>query len=653
MFKKNILQFISWCKSLFTKKNKKISLVLDIIGTARFGDQIYFFLREGNNVFLISNTKTRIYRQKIEFSSKIEKYVSTMRDLDAVTLPHGQHALVCTIEFDKEYKTLYLVSEDTVLFNVSSMVHSPNGAPTKIVAHGDNNITLMTSINGEICHRHLDLENKEIEYHDTTLTPRHDSFDHSPLRVVSSFSIPDGIFVLYDSSYEMRGFKTHRFGVALLAHGDPGHTHWRAFFDEVPFWDHFVSKKEGDFLDISALGAYLDKDMIKVYFYDQNKKDIYTLDLHEPYARRNPNPEKALLKKYVNNPIIKPNLNNNWENHTTFNPTAIQINNETHLLYRAEGSAGLSVIGYGKSHNGVTFDRLADPIYLPRTNFEGVGVSNEIKQLYIRGSYKSGYNHYQVDQNNTTSYEWHGVEDPRITELEGRLYMIYAAYNGYQMARPAITSIAKEDFLNGNWNWSTPQPMTDVPQYHGQGNKNVVLHPERVNGKFMLYHRMWPHIRIDFVDDLEFGPGIKYLKEINRIESRGDSWDSHKIAVAAAPIRIKEGWLLIYQGAGSNDRRYKVGAMILSYNDPTKVLYRSNYPIMIPGEWYENEHKFGVCYPCGAIVRDNILNVYYGGSDKYVCVAQSPLSEFVEKLKQDPYIKPTLQKYKNINDLCT
>jgi predicted GH43/DUF377 family glycosyl hydrolase len=652
MQKKNFLQFISFLKKLFLKKNKEIPLFRDIIGTARFEQQTYFFLRVGKDIFLVSDTQKRTYQQKIKFSKDITPYILTMKDLDAVTLPTGEHALVCTITFNKGYKTLYLVSDDTIHFKAWSMVKSPNGSPTKILFQPDKNIALITSIDGEICYRKLDVAHREIEYHNTGLSSRNDSFDHSPLSVICVFLIDDGIFILYDTSYEMRGFKTHRFGAALLAHDNLSHTHWRACYDEIPFWDHFMSKTGNDDSSLCVIGAYLNEDKIKVYFYEEHTKNIHTLDLHEPYSRRNPREEKAILKKYVNNPILKPNPEHAWENHTTFNPTAIQIDSKTHLLYRAEGSAGLSVVGYAQSYNGVSFDRLADPIYLPSMHFEGINVSQEIIQTHSRGSYKSGYNHYQHTTIESTPYHWHGVEDPRITELDGRLYMIYAAYNGYQQARPAITSIDKKDFLEKKWNWAIPQPMTDVPQHHGQGNKNVVLHPEKVNGKFMLYHRTWPHIRIDYVDDLEFGPNHKYLKEIDRIEARGDSWDSHKIAVAAAPLRIKEGWLLIYQGAGSNDRRYKVGAMILDYENPTKVLYRSNYPIMVPNQWYENEYKFGVAYPCGAVVRDGMLNIYYGGSDKYVCLAQAPLDEFVHKLKQDPYNKPILIHRKNINEIC-
>ena len=82
-----------------------------------------------------------------------------------------------------------------------------------------------------------------------------------------------------------------------------------------------------------------------------------------------------------------------------------------------------------------------------------------------------------------------------------------------------------------------------------------------------------------------------------------------------------------------NPDRYKMGAMILDLKDPTKVLYRSAEPILEPEEWYENEgYKSGVVYSCGAVVKDGVLFVYYGGADKVSCVATADLNLFLEEL---------------------
>jgi len=79
-----------------------------------------------------------------------------------------------------------------------------------------------------------------------------------------------------------------------------------------------------------------------------------------------------------------------------------------------------------------------------------------------------------------------------------------------------------------------------------------------------------------------------------------------------------------------------MGAMLLDLKDPSKVLYRSSKPILEPTEWYENEgYKAGVAYPCGAVIFNNKLHVYYGGADMVTCVATAPYDEFMDHLKTD------------------
>jgi predicted GH43/DUF377 family glycosyl hydrolase len=77
---------------------------------------------------------------------------------------------------------------------------------------------------------------------------------------------------------------------------------------------------------------------------------------------------------------------------------------------------------------------------------------------------------------------------------------------------------------------------------------------------------------------------------------------------------------------------YKVGAMLLDLDDPTKVLHRSDAPVLEPTEWYENDWKPGVVYASGAVIKDGTLFVYYGGGDKTVNVATAPLEPFLKKL---------------------
>ncbi|MDE2588568.1 MAG: hypothetical protein KGL95_02725, partial [Patescibacteria group bacterium] len=76
--------------------------------------------------------------------------------------------------------------------------------------------------------------------------------------------------------------------------------------------------------------------------------------------------------------------------------------------------------------------------------------------------------------------------------------------------------------------------------------------------------------------------------------------------------------------------------------DPTKVLYRSQSPILEPDAFYENNgFKAGVIYPCGAVVIEDLLYVYYGGADSYVCVATANLDKFLDELRFSKLAKLT------------
>ena len=76
--------------------------------------------------------------------------------------------------------------------------------------------------------------------------------------------------------------------------------------------------------------------------------------------------------------------------------------------------------------------------------------------------------------------------------------------------------------------------------------------------------------------------------------------------------------------------------MILDYKNPTKILYKSTFPIIEPDQKYENEGcKGGIVYTCGATIKDDNLILYYGGADTVVCVASCNLKKFVQQIKDN------------------
>jgi predicted GH43/DUF377 family glycosyl hydrolase len=189
-----------------------------------------------------------------------------------------------------------------------------------------------------------------------------------------------------------------------------------------------------------------------------------------------------------------------------------------------------------------------------------------------------------------------------------------------------------EDFLDKKWNWKKPVLITPPNIV----DKNACILPEKINGKYVIFHRVFPNILIDFVDDLDFDGKTKWLVGQFKIPVRALSsdWDNLKVGCGPPPIKTKEGWLLIYQAVGRQDEnRYKIGAMLLDSKDPTRVLARTKKPILEPVMSYENDGlKAGVVYPCGAVVINDRLFVYYGGADMVVCVASAKLKSFMEQL---------------------
>lgn len=451
------------------------------------------------------------------------------------------------------------------------------------------------------------------------LSPRAKYFDNHPLVLGSVINLKRGILVLYYVKKQLREGDVFDLGAALFDKKNPTQIIWRS---EKPLWEQ---EEEWHGQRVYPMGGVYFKESLYVYF-GLKGEGVYAVSLGKLKNLLPSSNLKSLpnLNKHPHNPIISPVLKHVWEASATFNSAAIHEGGKVHFVYRAMGPDNTSVLGYASSSDGTHIDeRLKDPIYYPREHFEvPVGLPSI---NYMSGG---GYG---------------GCEDPRITKIDDTLYMTYVAYNGRDAPKIALTSIKLSDFLSKNWIWAKPKIISSPHQV----NKNCVIFPEKIQGRFAVMHRVFPDILIDFVDDLLFKDS--YLTGHFKISPRDSSWDSRKLGAGAPPIKTKEGWLLIYQAVDDKDPgKYKIGAMLLDLNNPSIVLHRPDNPILEPTEWYENEgFKAGVAYPCGAVVKDGDLIVYYGGADTVICAATAPLDGFLKKLKSynsSKKYKPLLHK---------
>jgi predicted GH43/DUF377 family glycosyl hydrolase len=307
------------------------------------------------------------------------------------------------------------------------------------------------------------------------------------------------------------------------------------------------------------------------------------------------------LQRAEENPIIGPIREHPWESKATFNPGALYLQGKVHIVYRAMSEDNTSVFGYATTEDGIHIDyRSPKPIYSPREEFE---------QKLVPGGNS-------------------GCEDPRLTRMANRIYMFYTAYNGKNPPRVAVTFISVKDFLARKWSWSKPVLITP-PQFD---NKDAFLFPWTVNGKYICVHRLGNCIDYDFCPSLNF-KGDVWLEEHRWIDIRKGWWDSEKVGAAAPPIRTREGWIMLYHGV-SEDMVYRVGAALLDLKNPTKILARIVYPVFEPEAPYEMDGQVPkVVFPCGNVVLQDTLYVYYGGGDSVVGVATVKLEELLRVLK--------------------
>jgi predicted GH43/DUF377 family glycosyl hydrolase len=296
------------------------------------------------------------------------------------------------------------------------------------------------------------------------------------------------------------------------------------------------------------------------------------------------------MKRFQGNPILEPIGTNAWESRRVFNAGVIAANNKVHILYRAMGNDGVSRIGYAASSDGYHIDeRLPLPIFEP-----------------------------------ASEAEMNGCEDPRLTLLDDTLLMAYTAFGKYanhQVYQIALTSINIKDFLAKQWNWS--QRHLAFPGIH---NKDALIFPKKLDGKYVMFHRFEPDACIARSDDLRRWYDLKFV-----LGPRTRSWDSWKVGAAGPPIELNEGWLFIYHGV-SVDKVYSLGVALLDRNNPEEVLFRSEEPILSPVEDYERFGKVpNVVFSCGNILEDDQVLVYYGGADSVLCVATYDLCELLPK----------------------
>lgn len=217
-------------------------------------------------------------------------------------------------------------------------------------------------------------------------------------------------------------------------------------------------------------------------------------------------------------------------------------------------------------------------------------------------------------------FETFGIEDPRISLIEGTYYIGYVAVSPLGVTTCLAST---EDFKSFK-----RHGVIFCPE-----NKDVALFPQRVGGKYYAIHRPTSplfqrnEIWLAEAPDLHHWGNHRYLMGL-----RTGFWDETKIGASAVPFKINQGWLEVYHGV-DRENRYCLGAVLLDSNQPWKVLARSDRPIFEPQADYECEGFFGnVVFSCGLLYEDSKLKIYYGAADTAICYAELDLEDVLASL---------------------
>lgn len=289
------------------------------------------------------------------------------------------------------------------------------------------------------------------------------------------------------------------------------------------------------------------------------------------------------VKKYSKNPILVPTFKQgSFEKVCVYNPAAIVKDNKVYLLYRAEGlyRKYVSRIGMASSKDGLNFKKYSkNPVIRERGKFEK-----------------------------------RGCEDPRVIKTDNGYFLTYTAFDG---RRIRLCGACSKDLIH----WRKTGVLV-----RGMEKAGAIVNDYKYNGKYVMYFGVGERLKLAVSEDL------KKWKIIGKsvLKTRKKFFDSHLVEAGPPPFVIKDKIYLIYNSAEEikNSERekdkiiYSVGLAIFDKDNPAKLLYRSDKPILNVTEHWETRGKVNnVVFATGLVYFKRKWRLYYGGADTSIGVA--------------------------------
>jgi beta-1,4-mannooligosaccharide/beta-1,4-mannosyl-N-acetylglucosamine phosphorylase len=227
------------------------------------------------------------------------------------------------------------------------------------------------------------------------------------------------------------------------------------------------------------------------------------------------------------------------------------------------------------------------------------------------------------------------VYDPRLTVIEDKCYLCFA--------------VDTKHGLRGGIGVTEDLKTVTVLSLTAPDNRNMVLFPEKINGRYVRLERPFPVYSRGGVDrfdtwmsysyDMKYWGDTKLLLAVEEVPFAND-----KIGPGAPPVKTEKGWLTLFHSVdidrtrGKNgwedhwQKRYCAGIMLLDLEDPSKIIGMSKEPLIAPETEYETEGGFrtNVIFPGGMILEDDgEVKIYYGASDTVECMATARVEDLL------------------------
>ena len=302
-----------------------------------------------------------------------------------------------------------------------------------------------------------------------------------------------------------------------------------------------------------------------------------------------------VLWRYSRNPII--NWNPIPKAARIFNSAVLPYQNKFVGIFRADQRNGRATLFAGHSNDGFNWEIGPDPIDWRDEN----GTPNP------------------------TSYSY----DPRLVKINNTYYIVWCD----DMHGASIGLGKTKDF----------RTFTRMPNPLMPFNRNGVLFPRKVNGKYLLLSRPSDSGHTPFGDIfLSESLDLIHWGKHQYLMGKGGQgwWQGTKVGAGPIPIETTVGWLLFYHGVSTtcNGFVYSFGAVILDLDNPGKVLYRTRDYLLTPEKLYETTGFVpNVVFPCANLydAASGRIAIYYGAADTCTALAFTQVDELISYIKEN------------------